>query len=476
MTLTKMQHEAVDPNDPWARDKLERKKVADYLTPVLASIRQPFVISLHSPYGTGKSFFLECWKADLEQQGYKVVLFDAWKTDFSHDPLSAFIAALKKQTSTDGEEVQKRWLELAKRTKGFVRSKALPLLFRGLGRKLVGEDGVKEVIEDFSLEAEEVANVLSSAAVEALNAQEAAEQSMDDFRTYLAETAASLVEDIEDEDKKKLIIFVDELDRCKPSYAIEVLECIKHLFAVEGTVFVLAFDENQMLEAISRTYGLVNSGEGYLRKFVDWRFVLPEPAVWNYCNFLCQNIFPEGGGNILRDISEGIHCAALIKTMSLRQIEQAFTYANLVLRSDESGSLRGFGHAFGIFCGLFSWCQSYMKSISHDLKLAHEFTQEAMVLGNRDTSFPYSEIFSEDKFLRYFVHDEMVGNVEDYLHESGQDYIGLNSNEEYLAKLHDQRLFQRINAFLNHTNLYLRRSTAADYAHELLTGASKYMH
>lgn len=97
MNLTKHLPETDQGNVSWDDDRLDRIQLAQQLTSLLHSIQQPFVISLDSPYGTGKSFFLHRWKRDLVQHGYFCVTFDAWKSDFSDDPLFAFIASVKGQ-------------------------------------------------------------------------------------------------------------------------------------------------------------------------------------------------------------------------------------------------------------------------------------------------------------------------------------------------------------------------------------------
>ena len=63
---------------PWSDDYLNTKKVADYLTPVIANISQPFVISLNAPYGTGKTYLIRNWQKQLSIDGYKAVYFNAW--------------------------------------------------------------------------------------------------------------------------------------------------------------------------------------------------------------------------------------------------------------------------------------------------------------------------------------------------------------------------------------------------------------
>ena len=71
-------------------------------------------------------------------------------------------------------------------------------------------------------------------------------------------------------------IFVDELDRCNPHYAVAVLERIKHLFEIPNIVFVLAVNQNELSNAIQGYYGSskIDSDE-YLRRFIDIDFVLP---------------------------------------------------------------------------------------------------------------------------------------------------------------------------------------------------------
>ena len=75
-------------------------------------------------------------------------------------------------------------------------------------------------------------------------------------------------------DLKKIVVFIDELDRCRPNYAIEFLERVKHFFDLEGYIFVLSIDEAQLLESIKVLYGLNFEAEKYLRRFIDYKYIL----------------------------------------------------------------------------------------------------------------------------------------------------------------------------------------------------------
>lgn len=340
----------VKADSPWADDKLDRKKVADYLTPVLASVTQPFVIGLDSPYGTGKSFFLKNWQCDLEQQGFHTVYFNAWETDFSQNALFAFMTAIKRELEQRTPESKKdtlgeKFSQFAKRAAGFMRHDALNIVAKEVARRTVGDNIVKDAISSWNKPTKdnEITNLAQILTHEGMKSQEAAEASIQNFKEYLTNLIQELTLDSEIE-KKKLIIFVDELDRCRPDYAVQILECIKHLFAVDGMLFVLAIDEAQVRNAIHSVYGPNLDSDGYLRRFIDWRYRLPKPSALNFCKFLLErfelkNQDSSYNGKTFYDVAElskslGIFSQAF--GLSLREIEQCYTEANLYLRTLQS--------------------------------------------------------------------------------------------------------------------------------------------
>lgn len=78
------------------------------------------------------------------------------------------------------------------------------------------------------------------------------------------------------ENVEKLVIFIDELDRCRPSFAIEMLERIKHYFDDDRIIFVASINREQLIHSISKYYGTNFDSTGYLDKFFDWNIYLPE--------------------------------------------------------------------------------------------------------------------------------------------------------------------------------------------------------
>jgi hypothetical protein len=76
----------------------------------------------------------------------------------------------------------------------------------------------------------------------------------------------------------KVLVLVDELDRCRPSYAVEYLETIKHIFDIRGIAFVLAVDKNHLESSAKALFGAGLNFPEYYRKFAHRNIELPQPS------------------------------------------------------------------------------------------------------------------------------------------------------------------------------------------------------
>lgn len=85
---------------------------------------------------------------------------------------------------------------------------------------------------------------------------------------------------------------IDELDRCRPSYAVELLEIAKHIFAADRIVFVLAINRDQLAHAVKALYGIEFDAEAYLRRFFDLDFHLPVPELDDFITKLFAQVDP----------------------------------------------------------------------------------------------------------------------------------------------------------------------------------------
>jgi predicted KAP-like P-loop ATPase len=241
MSLTKLLPTIIEPAAPWKDDRLARDKVAGALTSVVHSIRQPFVISLESPYGTGKSFFVERWKAELVSKGYYCVIFDAWKSDFTDDPLFAFIASVKAQITQLCEErgiplPERNFSAMAKTAAGVVLRQGLPIAAKGITKKLLGQEEGQALLDATGASEDEVAGIVGKLAIDRLKVQEESERSIDGFRKLLTKIVAEITSATDDDGKKKLIVLVDELDRCRPDFALKLLVRFANIVSLSGVV------------------------------------------------------------------------------------------------------------------------------------------------------------------------------------------------------------------------------------------------
>ncbi|WP_100915982.1 P-loop NTPase fold protein [Pseudoalteromonas spongiae] len=145
-----------DKNGSFCRRKLNRKQeaieVSDYLLNRYTVKQDAFVLNLDADWGFGKTYFLENWRIYLEsQRDCKVIYFNAWKHDFSQDPLISFMASVENQLS--------KYIDLNGETQSYwrkMRDEALPFLAGAITKKVVGAsiEEIKEVLESNEEQAE----------------------------------------------------------------------------------------------------------------------------------------------------------------------------------------------------------------------------------------------------------------------------------------------------------------------------------
>src|SRR5258708_25650222 len=105
----------VPADNPFSFDGLGRKDSVQALTNLVGALKGPFTVAIDSPWGTGKTTFVRMWKAFLESQGFHCLYFDAWSTDFSSDPLVAFLGELNTLlTKTEGRELERNFKKARK--------------------------------------------------------------------------------------------------------------------------------------------------------------------------------------------------------------------------------------------------------------------------------------------------------------------------------------------------------------------------
>ena len=241
----------VDPDEPWRDDVLGRKEIADRLTSIIRGQEAPFVISLDGRWGTGKTFLLKRWRQALQNDGFQAIYFNAWEDDFCDDPLLAVIGQLS-------EHFKAGMLGVIARGLGNI---ALPILTSRL-------TGVPFKARDLKPE-----NLLSDY------------QKQRETKDKVSERLAQLAAEVRETTGQPLVFIIDELDRCRPTFAIELLERVKHIFDVPNIVFVFGINRAELVKSLESVYGEIDASV-YLRRFFDMEFILPDADSANFCGFL----------------------------------------------------------------------------------------------------------------------------------------------------------------------------------------------
>lgn len=260
----------IDPEQPFANCKLGREQYAKILTTLVGSYADGFVLAINNEWGTGKTTFVKMWKQKLMNEGFKTLYFNAWENDFENGALTALMSELSSLQEKSTKPLFKKVLE-----KGAVLSKsALPILFKAAIAKHLDKEILKELFEGMA----DSANELLQAQIKEYTLKK---EGLKEFRASLEEFVKKSSID------KPIVFIIDELDRCRPDYAVDVLEKVKHFFGVPGIVFVLSIDKIQLGNAIRGVYGSdrMNADE-YLRRFIDLEYAIPEPNTELFCKYL----------------------------------------------------------------------------------------------------------------------------------------------------------------------------------------------
>ncbi|XAG82177.1 KAP family NTPase [bacterium 19NY03SH02] len=312
---------------PCVADKLGRSREIENLTPVLLNAEAPLVFAIDAPWGGGKTTFIKLWQQFLKNEGKVSLYLNAWESDFADDPLLPMLSVLDDwfakldPKSTAG----KLW----KKTKELGPSLLKTGITAGVKLATLGALDADAAIEKAASEA---AGGVAGDIVDSFKTKQSA---LAQFKVLLAKLLDELPED-----QQNLIIFVDELDRCKPTYAIEVLERIKHLFDIDRLVFVLAVNRDQLSKSIQGVYGPSFDGLSYLKRFIDLDYSLRIPDRNAYIRMRLQQkdlksrfAKRQDGRNDI-DTIESMLCWLCERfDYTLRDIDQLITRLRLIVRS-----------------------------------------------------------------------------------------------------------------------------------------------
>lgn len=246
--------------DDKTKDFLNRKATADLFTKYLLAQNESKVISVNSAWGTGKTWFVHMWKNDLRDNHQSIIpiYYNAWENDDYEDAFIPLVAEISDQLKiNDDSNYGAAFREVVGDlivgiTNSYIKEKTgFDMDLKGIfhKRKILFKQNNSKIFDD-ELEKYLMHN-----------------KAKIKFKEYIKKFAM--------EKDKIIFVFIDELDRCRPTFAIETLERIKHYFEIENVCFVLLQDSEQLSHSVRVIYGQDCDVDGYLRRFIDIEYNLP---------------------------------------------------------------------------------------------------------------------------------------------------------------------------------------------------------
>lgn len=269
----------------WKNDKLNRQQDAEIIIATARKIhdegvvtgKNGLVMAINAPWGGGKSYLLDGIAEDLGHAGCKVLRFNAWENDYSKDALSSFLAEIGDQIESlfdTGNEMVADFKKSAKRIAWDVSK----VFFAAALKKLSGA-AIDDIVEAINGDNGKIGEGASPEFTKDLFTHHK------DLKAQVALLRQSLSNLYKSQEStpKPIFILVDELDRCRPNFSIELLEAIKHIFQVDGICFLVAVNKEELINSIKVIYGESFDSRHYLQRFFDVDYkvkVTASEALW----------------------------------------------------------------------------------------------------------------------------------------------------------------------------------------------------
>lgn len=323
-------------------DFFNRKGTGQSLSRLVERIEDPLVIALDGEWGCGKTWFLKRWVGahQLENEGRATtVYFDAFRHDFMDDPLIALTGVIGDRLP-EGEQKQ-TW----EKVKKFAAKFAKPAT-RITMAALTG--GASEAVGP-------IADAVIEATHKEVEEATAAFWAREDGKRYAMQHLRDSLVDLTHAKEKgekpvPLVVVVDELDRCRPDYALALLETIKHFFSVPNVHFVLGVNLDALSHSVRARYGSGIDAERYLRRFVPLTMALPNETKGHHLKSVIRAYLQKTApkmdlsGDIIEELDTHLEVVLRQHVLTMRDINQILSRIALMEPKRINSALVGRRH------------------------------------------------------------------------------------------------------------------------------------
>lgn len=264
----------------WDDDLLNRKEDAQHIYDVAMKIhndgvvtgRTGVVMAIDAPWGEGKSYLIDRLCKDIKKRNHPVIHFNAWENDFSNDPIVSFLSEMSAELRNEFP-FHKAIVDKVTEASLNVVKKVGVTIIAGLVKKTVGVS-VDELASTLTDKPSKGTDSFSADInKDIFNSHIEKKDALEKFKSRMAELVNAIQRQ---ENQKRLPIFViiDELDRCRPDFSIALLEGVKHLFSLDGVIFLIAANKVELSNSIKVLYGSRFDSTMYLKRFFDIDYTL----------------------------------------------------------------------------------------------------------------------------------------------------------------------------------------------------------
>ena len=347
--------------DGFKHDLFDRKPFAQALTNLIRRTNDPLVIGIDGSWGEGKTTFVKSWQDLLNDNHVPNIYIDAFASDYVDDAFMVVAGAISDYMQENAPpEKASEFIDTAKKVGAHVLSIGTKIAIRAATGGLANVDDFKSFENTIEGVGDDISNSAEKYIKSKLISHKKEHSTINQFKSYLSTIPQTLSSTTD----HPLTIIIDELDRCRPSFAVEMLEKIKHLFSVKNITFVLVINKIQLEESIRSTYGGNIDAHTYLQKFLTIEAVIPKicgdntSIISKYCYHLAHILeIPQNS-----DVPQLFEAIGEHLSLTLRQLEKSYSNFMLALAS---GNFRVNQSAplLVVFCVMKSINPSAFKSL-----------------------------------------------------------------------------------------------------------------
>lgn len=384
-------------------DIFNRVKFGKRLANLIENANDNPVIALDAGWGEGKSTFVKMWMGYLKNERenkLKMIFFDAFQNDYQKDPFLTLASEIYQILPKSDTEKRKEFKNKAISAVKSLSRGAIKIGIKTATGGIIDSTCIDSLNEEYNNQIDKIIKHKFDNAKSDKIALKKFKNSLEDFAKEYGEG-------------KPIVFIIDELDRCKPDFALDLLEQIKHLFSVNGITFILVTNRTQLEESIKNKYGNKIDPINYLHKFINIWITLSRKSSKSedhgikFLDYAISNMM-QGEESILNK-----HTINSFKDIikfykpSFREIERMLSYYSIVYNMFSKKSLvPNYQYMLAIVC-YFKTCNPIIiKKIKNGLEYEKLIKLTNLIKVGKNSDLHY--LYYIKKLLQFDISDSNV--------------------------------------------------------------------